>query len=148
MGGSAIVNAQELKSAISQVRQRYTGGASEVEIGRGHCARSRRDLSARSGDEVRARRIRDPSPQVTRTAPTAANVTSIRHGKVEIGLRDVEDVGRIVNPLTEHGQAVGPCAEFGRDVASISYDDEGQFLAGTSRIILLPVDFPTCGRSC
>ena len=68
-------------------------------------------------------------------------------GKVElVDYVTVEDVGRIVNPLTAHGQAVGAVVQGlgGTLLEHLVYDDEGQFLAGTFADYLLPsaVDFP------
>jgi aerobic carbon-monoxide dehydrogenase large subunit len=52
----------------------------------------------------------------------------------------VEDVGRIVNPLTLHGQAVGAIVQGlgGALLEDMVYDDEGQLLAATFADYLLP----------
>ena len=58
----------------------------------------------------------------------------------------VEDVGRIINPLTLHGQTVGAIVQGlgGALLENLAYDEDGQFLAGTLADYLLPTasDFP------
>jgi carbon-monoxide dehydrogenase large subunit len=58
----------------------------------------------------------------------------------------VEDVGRIINPLTLHGQTVGAIVQGlgGALLENLVYDAEGQFLAGSLADYLLPTagDFP------
>ena len=58
----------------------------------------------------------------------------------------VEDVGRIINPLTLHGQTVGAIVQGlgGALLEHLVYDAEGQFLSGTLADYLLPTasDFP------
>jgi carbon-monoxide dehydrogenase large subunit len=58
----------------------------------------------------------------------------------------VEDVGRIINPLTLHGQAVGAIVQGlgGAFLEHFVYDGEGQMLAGSFADYLMPTasDFP------
>ena len=58
----------------------------------------------------------------------------------------VEDVGRIINPLTLHGQTVGAIVQGlgGALLEHLVYDADGQFLAGSLADYLLPTagDFP------
>ena len=58
----------------------------------------------------------------------------------------VEDVGRIINPLTLHGQTVGAIVQGlgGALLEDLAYDADGQFLAGSLADYLLPTasDFP------
>jgi aerobic carbon-monoxide dehydrogenase large subunit len=58
----------------------------------------------------------------------------------------VEDVGRIINPLTLHGQAVGAAVQGlgGVFLEHFVYDDTGQLLTGTLADYLMPTmtDFP------
>jgi carbon-monoxide dehydrogenase large subunit len=58
----------------------------------------------------------------------------------------VEDVGRIINPLTLHGQTVGAIVQGlgGALLENLAYDGDGQFLAGSLADYLLPTatDFP------
>jgi carbon-monoxide dehydrogenase large subunit len=61
----------------------------------------------------------------------------------------VEDVGRIVNPLTLHGQAVGGIVQGlgGALLEHFLYDETGQLLTGSFADYLLPTasDFPNIG---
>jgi carbon-monoxide dehydrogenase large subunit len=67
------------------------------------------------------------------------------HVKV-IDYLSVEDVGRIINPLTLHGQAIGSIVQGlgGAFLEHLVYDDEGQLLTGSFADYLLPTasDFP------
>jgi aerobic carbon-monoxide dehydrogenase large subunit len=58
----------------------------------------------------------------------------------------VEDVGRIINPLTLHGQAVGAIVQGlgGAFLEHFVYDADGQLLTGSFADYLLPTagDFP------
>jgi carbon-monoxide dehydrogenase large subunit len=58
----------------------------------------------------------------------------------------VDDVGRIINPLTLHGQTVGAIVQGlgGALLENLAYDSDGQFLSGTLADYLLPTasDFP------
>jgi aerobic carbon-monoxide dehydrogenase large subunit len=85
---------------------------------------------------------------------TYANGTHCAHvavdpktGAVEIiDYVAVEDVGRIINPLTLHGQAIGAIVQGlgGTLLEHIVYDDAGQLLTGSLADYLLPTaeDFP------
>jgi carbon-monoxide dehydrogenase large subunit len=59
----------------------------------------------------------------------------------------VEDVGRIINPLTLHGQAVGAVVQGlgGVFLEHFIYDEEGQLLTGSFADYLMPTasDFPS-----
>ena len=59
----------------------------------------------------------------------------------------VEDVGRIINPLTLHGQAVGAVVQGlgGAFLEHFIYDEEGQLLTGSFADYLMPTasDFPS-----
>ena len=68
-------------------------------------------------------------------------------GRVELlDYVSVEDVGRVVNPLTAAGQAVGAVVQGlgGSFLEHLQYDAEGQFLTGSLADYLLPTatDFP------
>lgn len=68
-------------------------------------------------------------------------------GKIDlVDYFGVEDVGRMINPLTLHGQAVGSIVQGlgGALLEEFVYDDEGQMLAGTMADYLVPLatDFP------
>jgi carbon-monoxide dehydrogenase large subunit len=59
----------------------------------------------------------------------------------------VEDVGRIINPLTLHGQAVGAVVQGlgGAFLEHFIYDEDGQLLTGSFADYLMPTasDFPS-----
>src|ERR1700693_4302189 len=68
-------------------------------------------------------------------------------GRVELlDLLVVEDVGRIVNPLTLHGQAIGGVVQGlgGAFMENLVYDASGQLLTGNLAGYLIPTatDFP------
>jgi carbon-monoxide dehydrogenase large subunit len=58
----------------------------------------------------------------------------------------LEDVGRIINPLTMHGQAIGGIMQGlgGTFLENLLYDDQAQFLSGSLADYMLPTatDFP------
>ena len=64
----------------------------------------------------------------------------------------VEDVGRIINPATLHGQAVGAIVQGlgGAFLEHLVYDEEGQLLTGSLADYLMPTasDFPRDPRRC
>jgi aerobic carbon-monoxide dehydrogenase large subunit len=69
-------------------------------------------------------------------------------GRIElIDYVAIEDVGRIVNPLTLHGQCVGAVVQGlgGALLEHFMYDENGQFLTGSFADYLMPTasDFPT-----
>jgi carbon-monoxide dehydrogenase large subunit len=82
----------------------------------------------------------------------AAHVTvDPKTGRVElIDYVAVEDVGRIINPLTLHGQAVGAIVQGlgGALMEHLAYDENGQLMTGTLADYLMPTasDFP-CVRA-
>jgi carbon-monoxide dehydrogenase large subunit len=67
------------------------------------------------------------------------------HVKV-IDYLSVEDVGRMINPLTLHGQAIGSIVQGlgGAFLENLVYDEDGQLLTGSFADYLLPTasDFP------
>jgi carbon-monoxide dehydrogenase large subunit len=67
------------------------------------------------------------------------------HVKV-IDYMSVEDVGRMINPLTLHGQAIGSIVQGlgGAFLEHLVYDEEGQLLTGSFADYLMPTasDFP------
>jgi len=67
------------------------------------------------------------------------------HVKV-IDYLSVEDVGRMINPLTLHGQAIGSIVQGlgGAFLENLVYDENGQLLTGSFADYLLPTasDFP------
>ena len=80
---------------------------------------------------------------------TAAAHVAVDPGPGRVELVDylvVEDVGRIVNPLTLHGQVIGATVQGlgGAFMENLAYDANGQLLAGTLADYLIPAatDFP------
>jgi len=80
---------------------------------------------------------------------TAAAHVAVDAGTGRVDLVDylvVEDVGRIVNPLTLHGQVIGATVQGlgGAFMEDLAYDANGQLLAGTLAEYLIPAatDFP------
>jgi aerobic carbon-monoxide dehydrogenase large subunit len=80
---------------------------------------------------------------------TAAAHVSVDPGTGRVELIDylvVEDVGRIVNPLTLHGQVIGATVQGlgGAFMEDLVYDENGQLLTGTLADYLIPsaTDFP------
>ena len=79
----------------------------------------------------------------------AVHVT-VDPGTGAVTVRDyvaVEDVGRIINPATLHGQSVGAIVQGlgGALLENLVYDDQGQLLTGSYADYLLPTasDFPS-----
>ena len=64
----------------------------------------------------------------------------------------VEDVGRIINPVTLHGQTVGAIVQGlgGALLEHLVYDENGQLLTGSLADYLMPTasDFPVHPRRC
>ncbi len=80
-------------------------------------------------------------------AHAAYVAVDVRTGRVDlIDYVAVEDVGRIVNPLTLHGQCIGAIVQGlgGAFLEDFRYDENGQLLAGSFADYLLPTasDFP------
>ena len=154
MGGSAIVQAAGfLKDAIR------AAAAKRLQCEPGDDRHRRRQL--RSGRTARRSRCPRSPPTASPSEGTyssnkrtysygahAAHV-AVDPGTGHVALIDymaVEDVGRIINPLTLHGQTVGAIVQGlgGALLENLVYDAEGQFLSGTLADYLLPTasDFP------
>jgi aerobic carbon-monoxide dehydrogenase large subunit len=87
--------------------------------------------------------------RLTYTYGSAAAHVAVDPGTGDVELLDcliVEDVGRIVNPLTLHGQAIGGAVQGlgGAFLEDLVYDGNGQLLAGNLADYLIPTatDFP------
>ena len=87
--------------------------------------------------------------RLTYTYGSAAAHVAVDPGTGDVELLDclvVEDVGRIVNPLTLHGQAIGGMVQGlgGAFLEHLVYDTHGQLLAGSLADYLIPTstDFP------
>jgi aerobic carbon-monoxide dehydrogenase large subunit len=151
MGGNAIVNAAN--SLRDQVRaaaaQRLNCKANEIGFDRGmavgpsRAAIDLKEFAGLSADGTHASGKRTYSYG----AHAAYVAVDPRTGHVElIDYIAVEDVGRIVNPLTLHGQCIGAIVQGlgGALLEHFIYDENGQFLTGSLADYLLPTasDFP------
>jgi carbon-monoxide dehydrogenase large subunit len=151
MGGSAILDAaQRLRDAIRTAAGRYLNCApEEVEIEaatvRGPSGRtiSWSDLAPLSADGE----FLNSKHTYSYGAHAAHVAVDSRTGGVRvIDYVAVEDAGRIINPLTLHGQAIGAMVQGlgGTLLEHMVYDDTGQLLTASYADYLLPSasDFP------
>jgi aerobic carbon-monoxide dehydrogenase large subunit len=151
MGGNAIgAAAEKLREAIrAAAAERWGCAANEVEIDagmvRGPAGRSL-PLGTFAGTSAEAAYASNK-----RTYSYGAHAAHVavdpKTGHVElIDYVAVEDVGRIINPLTLHGQAVGAIVQGlgGAFLEHFVYDADGQLLTGSFADYLLPTasDFP------
>jgi aerobic carbon-monoxide dehydrogenase large subunit len=152
MGGSAILLAAEkLKQLIRQTAAlRFGCQASEVLIDS--------DLVSHAGKTLRLAGLSDTPLEVeaaffnkkyTWAYGTQAAHIAVDPGTGHVKVLDylsVEDVGRIINPSTLHGQAIGAIVQGlgGAFLEHLVYDENGQLLTGSFADYLLPTasDFP------
>jgi len=153
MGGSAIVDAAgKFKDAIRGAAARRFGcAAGEITVGHGTVAgpagksMGLRELAA---DGISADGTFASNKRTYSYGAHAADVAvDPKTGRVELlDYVAVEDVGRIINPLTLHGQAVGAIVQGlgGAFLEHFVYDQDGQLLTGSFADYLLPTasDFP------
>jgi carbon-monoxide dehydrogenase large subunit len=151
MGGSAIVAAAEkLRAAIrSAAAAKLACAENEIEIDAG-LVRGPDDRTLSLG--VFAGMSAEASfASNKRTYSYGAHAAHIavdpKTGQVEVlDYVAVEDVGRIINPVTLHGQAMGAIVQGlgGVFLEHFVYDENGQMLAGSFADYLLPGadDFP------
>jgi carbon-monoxide dehydrogenase large subunit len=151
MGGNAIVNAanslrDQIRAAASE---RLNCAINEIGFDRGmavgpnRAAIDLKEFAGFSADGTHASNKRTYSYG----AHAAYVAVDPRTGQVDlIDYVAVEDVGRIVNPLTLHGQCVGAVVQGlgGTLLEHFIYDENGQFLTGSLADYLLPTasDFP------
>lgn len=155
VGGSAILDAAtHLKHAIRAAAAPHLGcEPAEVAIGEGLAA-SRGDRTIGLGDLAALEPGLGADGTFASHLHTYAYGAAAAHvavdaatGHVElIDYLMVEDVGRVINPLTMHGQAIGGIVQGlgGTFMEHLVYDGEGQFLSGSLADYLLPLatDFP------
>ena len=153
MGGCAILaTAAILKEKIAQAAaQRWGCAPGEVRVGP--------DLEATwetrklAGAELGSMKLRADGEFAnklhTYSYGTAAAHVTVDPATGRVALLDyfnVEDIGRIINPLTCEGQAIGAVVQGlgGALLEELVYDENGQFLAGSLADYLLPTaaDFP------
>jgi carbon-monoxide dehydrogenase large subunit len=154
MGGSAIVDAAtKLKAAIRAAAAKHFGCAADAVELEGDTAigpaRRSVPLAALVGEGLSAEGTYASTRRTYGYGAHAAHVAvDPRTGAVEVlDYVAVEDVGRIVNPLTLHGQSLGAIVQGlgGAFLEHLVYDDEGQLLTGSLADYLMPTasDFPT-----
>jgi aerobic carbon-monoxide dehydrogenase large subunit len=153
MGGSAIVlAAAELRAAIRAAAARRLGCAAEdIVIDHGAAVgplRATVDLGELAADGIAAESTFASNKRTYSYGAHAAHVAvDPKTGQVElIDYVAVEDVGRIINPLTLHGQAIGAVVQGlgGALLEHFIYDEHGQLLTGSLADYLMPTasDFP------
>jgi carbon-monoxide dehydrogenase large subunit len=154
MGGSAILDAAaKLRDAIrTQAAQRLNCQASAVEIVEGVKAvgpgGNSVALNELSGEGISAEgAFLNKKHTYTYGAHAAHVAVDPKLGHVELlDYVVVADCGRIINPLTVHGQTVGSVVQGlgGAMMEHLVYDQEGQLLTGSLADYLIPTasDFP------
>ena len=154
MGGSAIVAAAaSLKDRIREAAARRLDCQAQDVVLDGSMAIGPGQVSIGWGDlaavGISAEGTYSSPHRTYSYGAHAAHVTvDPKTGQVElIDYLAVEDVGRIINPLTLHGQTVGAVVQGlgGALLEHIRYDENGQLLTGSLADYLLPTasDFPT-----
>lgn len=154
MGGSALYDAAaKLKAEIARVAAlRFNCAAEEIAIADGDAIgpEGRRLSFASLASEIGPVDGSFSTPKRTYSYGAHAAHVSVdaSTGAVEVhAYVAVEDVGRIINPHTLHGQCVGAIVQGlgGTLLESFVYDDGGQMVAGSLADYLLPTatDFPT-----
>jgi carbon-monoxide dehydrogenase large subunit len=148
MGGSAILKAAEsLKTAIRQAAaDRWSCAADAVEIIDGErvaaAGRETMTLAELAGDGIDVEERFDNHKHTWAYGAHAAHVAvDAETGHVEvIDYVAVEDVGRIINPVTLAGQSIGAVVQGlgGVFLENMVYDNEGQPQATTLADYLMP----------
>jgi carbon-monoxide dehydrogenase large subunit len=153
MGGSAIVQAAgHLKDAIRAAAARRLQCAPDAITIDGDNAvgpnRASIALSELAADGISSEGTYASRNRTYSYGAHAAHV-AVDPGTGHVALLDyvaIEDVGRIINPLTLHGQTVGAIVQGlgGALLENLAYDSDGQFLAGSLADYLVPTagDFP------
>jgi carbon-monoxide dehydrogenase large subunit len=152
MGGSAIVAAAgKLRELIGSAAARRLGCAPEdIEVGDGQCRGGGRSIAwaGLAGDGLSAEGTFASAKRTYSYGAHAAHVAvDPRTGHVELlDYVAVEDVGRIINPQTLHGQTLGAVVQGlgGAFLEHLVYDRDGQLLTGSLADYLMPTasDFP------
>jgi carbon-monoxide dehydrogenase large subunit len=155
VGGSAILDAAtRFKEAIRAAAARHLRcEPAEVAIGEGLAA-------SRGGRTIGLGELAVLEPGLGADGTFASHLHTYAYGAAaahvavdtatgHVELLDylmVEDVGRVINPLTMRGQAIGGIVQGlgGTFMEHLVYDQDGQFLSGSLADYLLPLatDFP------
>jgi carbon-monoxide dehydrogenase large subunit len=151
MGGNAIVDAaNKLRTLVREAAARRLGCEPNdivldrsMAIGPGRATVELKEFAGLSAEGTFASNKRTYSYG----AHAAYLAVDAKTGHVElIDYVAVEDVGRIVNPLTLHGQCVGAVVQGlgGAFLEHFIYDENGQLLTGSFADYLMPTasDFP------
>ena len=151
MGGSAILDAAaRLHGAVRQAAGRYLNCSPEDVVIRGATARgpSGREIAWTALGEMSADGAFLNTKHTYAYGAHAAHVT-VDPGTGKVGVVSymaVEDVGRIINPMTLHGQTIGAIVQGlgGTLLEHLVYDAQGQFLTASFADYLMPLatDFP------
>jgi aerobic carbon-monoxide dehydrogenase large subunit len=154
MGGSAIVaTANNLVEAFrAAAARRLAVETEQLQIAEGIATTPNgRQLSLAqiAAEEALAAEGTFANSKATYTYGTAAAHVAVDPGTGQVELLDyvvVDDVGRIINPETLHGQIIGAIAQglgatFGED---LKYDSDGQLLVGSlaDYPVALATDYP------
>ncbi|MCZ6741895.1 MAG: xanthine dehydrogenase family protein molybdopterin-binding subunit [Alphaproteobacteria bacterium] len=147
MGGSAIVlAADQLRDNIRKVAARALGcEPAEVTLD-ADTAKGPSDeslaLSELSEEPIEAEATFSSDKYTYAYGSLAAHVAvDVKTGHVEvIEVASIKDVGRIINPATLHGQAVGAIVQGlgGALLEHLVYDGDGQLLTGTLADYMVP----------
>jgi len=151
MGGNAIVAAAaKLRDAVrAAAAERWGCAANDVKIDAGTVlGPDRQSLPLAAFAETSAEAVYASNKRTYSYGAHAAHVAvDPKTGHVELlDYVAVEDAGRIINPLTLHGQVVGAIVQGlgGAFLEHFVYDEDGQLLTGSLADYLLPTasDFP------
>jgi aerobic carbon-monoxide dehydrogenase large subunit len=151
MGGSAILAAAaQLREGVrAAAAERWGCAADEVKLDAGAVhGPSKQALPLASFAGMTAENTYASNKRTYSYGAHAAHVAvDPKTGGVELlDYVAVEDAGRIINPLTLHGQVVGAIVQGlgGAFLEHFVYDDEGQLLTGSLADYLMPTasDFP------
>ena len=153
MGGSAILlAASTFKDRIREAAARRLGcKPADVSLGAGLVAAwggKTLTLAALAGDRITAEGTFSNHHHTYAYGAAAAHVSvDARTGHVQVhDYVNVEDIGRIINPMTAVGQAVGAVVQGigGTLLEQLVYDADGQILTASLADYLLPTasDFP------
>jgi carbon-monoxide dehydrogenase large subunit len=154
MGGSAIVLAADKFSAAitAAAAKRLACSADAIAIDQGKAigpAGAAITLAELAAEDISVEASFASNKRTYSYGAHAAHVAvDPKTGHVELlDYVAVEDVGRIINPLTLHGQAVGAVVQGlgGALLEHFIYDAEGQLLTGSLADYLMPTasDFPS-----
>jgi carbon-monoxide dehydrogenase large subunit len=154
MGGSAVIDAAaKLKVAICAAAAKRLGCAADDVTIDGDRAigpeRASVTLATLAADGISTDGTYASSKRTYSYGAHAVHVAvDPKTGQVAvIDYVAVEDVGRIVNPLTLHGQGVGAIVQGlgGAFLEHLVYDEEGQLLTGSLADYMMPTasDFPS-----